>query len=302
MIAAGIDLGGTKTEIQLFDENWDTCASRRSATPSDYTALLDMLGQHIAWAQAQTGPDLPIGIGAAGLVHPVTGLVLAANLCASGHPLPADISAAAGQPITYLNDCKAMALSEAVFGAGRGHKIVLSMTLGTGIGGGIAIDGALLHGPNQMQGEVGHSAAPAHLVAEYGLPLVRCGCGRIGCAETLIAGPGLTRICNALTGQVLPPEQITARKDGDMQTVWTLWCDLVADLMRNLTLTIDPNIIVIGGGLSQVGGVADDLTAALMRARLADFPTPPIVTAAGGSSSGARGAAYAAWQEGMRHG
>lgn len=302
MIAAGIDLGGTKAEMQIFNADWAPIASRRDATPDDYSALVAMLTTQIAWAQAQAGSDLPIGIGAAGLVNPATGLVLAANLCASGYPLPADIAKAACTHITYINDCKALALSEAVFGAGCGQRTVLSITLGTGIGGAIAVDGALLLGPTQMGGEVGHTAAPAHLVLEHRLPLVLCGCGRVGCAETLIAGPGLTRLAVALTGQSLTAPDIAARRHFDMQPVWSVWCDLVADLLRNLTLTIDPDIIVLGGGLSQIAGVADDLSDALTRAQLADFATPPIVIATGGETSGARGAAYAAWQDEQRDG
>lgn len=302
MIAAGIDLGGTKAEVQLFDAAWTPVASRRDTTPDDYDALVVMLTAQIAWARAQAGSDLPIGIGAAGLVNPATGLVLAANLCASGFPLPADIAKAAHTRITYMNDCKALALSEAVFGAGAGQRTVLSITLGTGIGGAIAVDGALLQGPTQMAGEVGHTAAPAHLVVKHGLPLVPCGCGRIGCAETLIAGSGLTRLAHALTGQSLAAPDIAARRHADMQPVWAVWCDLVADLLRNLTLTIDPDIIVLGGGLSQIAGVADDISAALTRAQLADFAMPSIVIATGGETSGARGAAYAAWQESPHHG
>ncbi len=296
MIAAGVDLGGTKTETQIFDANWQVAGNRRDPTPKNYAALIETLANQIEWARAQAGPDLAIGIGGAGLVNPATGLVLAANLCASGHPLPADISEAVGQPITYINDCKALALSEAVFGAGRGHRRVLSITLGTGIGGGIAMDGKLFQGPTQMEGEVGHTSAPAHLVVKHGLPMVACGCGRRGCAETLISGPGLTRLAETLMGQSLTPREIADRRGGDMQKVWTLWCDLVADLLRNLNLTIDPDIIVLGGGLSLIAGVGDDLSDALKRAQLADFAIPPIAIAQGGETSGARGAAYAAWQ------
>lgn len=296
MTAAGIDLGGTKTEIQIFDANWQATANRRDPTPTGYADLLAMLAAQIAWAKTQAGPNVAIGIGAAGLVNPATGLVLAANLCASGHPLPADIAAATGHRMTYINDCKALALSEAVFGAGRGHNTVMSITLGTGIGGGIAIGGKLHQGPTQMEGEVGHTSAPAHLVVKHDLPMVRCGCGRMGCAETLISGPGLTRLAKALTGQSLTPPDIAARRTTDMKATWTLWCDLVADLMRNLNLTIDPDIIVLGGGLSLIDGVADDLSKALIRAQIADFAIPEIAIAQGGETSGARGAAYAAWQ------
>lgn len=297
MIAAGIDLGGTKIEAQLFDESWSAIGHKRIATPKTYDALVQAVADQIAWTEEQSGHALPVGIGAAGLVNPKTGLALTANLCASGQPFPKDIAKAAGRPVTYVNDCRALALSEAVFGAGRGHRTVMSLILGTGIGGGIAVDGVLFDGPSMTGGEFGHTSAPAHLVAANGLPIVTCGCGRDGCAETYIAGPGLERLAKTLTGADLTTQEIASQKTGDMHGVWTLWCDLVADLLRNLTLTIDPDVIIIGGGLSQIDGVIADLSDALHRARIGDFAVPGLLLAQGGETSGARGAAYAAIQE-----
>lgn len=301
MIAVGIDLGGTKIETQVFGADWQIAAQQRVATPGTYDALVAALAAQIGWAASQAGADLPVGIGAAGLVNPATGLALTANLCASGRPLPHDIAAAAGRPITYVNDCRALALSEAVFGAGRGQHTVMSLILGTGVGGGVTVGGALPVGPSHAGGEYGHTSAPAHLVAAHALPVVTCGCGRPGCIETYIAGPGLQRLARHLTGQTATPADIAAHKDAEMAGVWTLWCDLVADLLRSLTLTLDPDIVVLGGGLSRIAGVVPDLTAALDRARMGDFTVPPIVLAEGGDTSGARGAAYAAWQE-LQHG
>lgn len=301
MIAAGIDLGGTKIEAQVFDADWAIAARHRVSTPDSYDALVKAIVDQIRWVEGQADPSLPIGIGAAGLINPATGKALTANLCASGRPLPTDLKSAAARAITYVNDCRALALSEAVFGAGRGHRTVMSLILGTGIGGGIAVDGTLFGGPSLTGGEFGHTSAPAHLVSKHGLPIRQCGCGRDGCVETYIAGPGMSRLAQALTGQELKPPGIAARRYDDMADVWTLWCDLVADLLRNLTLTVDPDILVIGGGLSQIDGVIADLTDALNRARIGDFPVPRLCLAEGGDTSGARGAAFAAWQE-AQHG
>jgi predicted NBD/HSP70 family sugar kinase len=229
-------------------------------------------------------------------VHPDTGLALTANLVATGRPFPADIAHAVGRPITYVNDCRALALSEAVFGQGKGQKTVVSLILGTGIGGGIAVDGAILHGPTQTGGEFGHTSSPAHLIAEHDLPIWRCGCGRMGCIETYIAGPGLARLAKHLTGKDVTPPEIADRRDDDMGDVWRLWCDLTADLLHTLTLVADPNLIVLGGGLTHITGITDDLTAAAKRAQIGEFGVPPVVLAHGGDTSGARGAAYAAWQ------
>lgn len=301
MTAVGIDLGGTKIETQIFDADWQVVARNRVPTPKDYPSLVAALAAEIAWADKTSGHQLPIGVGAAGLVNPATGLALTANLCASGKPLPGDIAKAIGRPITYVNDCRALALSEAIFGVGQGHRVVMSLILGTGIGGGVTIDGSLMSGPTQTGGEFGHTSAPAHLVQRHGLPMVECGCGRLGCSETYIAGPGLARLAKVMTGQDVTPPEIAARRGGDMAETWALWCDLTADLLRNLTLTIDPEIIVLGGGLSQIDGVDADLAAALQRAQIADFGIPDIKLAAGGDTSGARGAACAALQESQRH-
>lgn len=297
MTAVGIDLGGTKIETQVFGDDWQVIARNRVATPRDYDGLVAAVAGQIAWADQQTGAPAPVGIGAAGLVNPVTGLALTANLVASGKPFPADIAKAAGRTVTYVNDCRALALSEAVFGAGKGHRTVMSLIMGTGIGGGIAVDGAILQGPTRTGGEFGHTAAPAHLVAKYDLPVVQCGCGRMGCCETYIAGPGLGRIARTLTGRDLTSQEIAAARHTEFAPVWQAWCELVADLLRTLILTVDPDIVVLGGGLSQIDKVVDDLTVATQTAQIGDFSIPPIVLAQGGDTSGARGAALAACNE-----
>lgn len=297
MSAVGIDLGGTKIAAQVFDADWQVVDVNRVPTPRDYDALVAAVAGQVAWADKVAG-IAPVGIGAAGLINPTSGLALTANLCATGHPFPADIDRAVGRATTYVNDCRALALSEAVFGAGRGHRVVMSLILGTGVGGGVAIDGRLMPGPLMTGGEFGHTSASAAIVQAHGLPITRCGCGRMGCIETLIAGAGLTRIAQAVTGQALTPPQIAAAKADDpaVRSVWDIWCALTADLLRNLTLAMDPDIIVLGGGLSQIAGVADDLTLALQAAQLEGYATAPIVCAQGGPESGARGAAYAAVQ------
>ncbi len=299
MIAAGIDLGGTKIEAQVFAPDWTVADRRRIDTPRDYPALVAAMAEQIAWARDAAGAGIPVGIAAAGLVNPDTGHAYTANLPATGHPFPADIAAAAGQPVTYVNDCRALALSEAAFGAGRGRNPVVGLILGTGIGGGVVVNGALLPGHSLTGGEFGHFAASAAVVAAHGLPVHRCGCGRLGCTETYIAGPGLARLAQALTARDLTPQEIAALKDTDPQVarVWAVWCEIVAEMLVTLTFTIDPEIVVLGGGLSKIAGVADDLTTALARAQLPGFRIPTLAIAQGGDASGARGAAFAATQE-----
>lgn len=299
MIAAGIDLGGTKIEAQLFAPDWSVADRRRIDTPRDYPALVAAMAAQIDWLRQAAGAEIPVGVAAAGLVNPDTGHAYTANLPATGHPFPADIAKAAGQPVTYVNDCRALALSEAAFGAGRGRNPVVGLILGTGIGGGVVANGALLPGHALTGGEFGHFAASAAVVAAHNLPVHRCGCGRMGCTETYIAGPGLARLAQTLTGRALTPQEIAALKESDPEVarVWAVWCEIVAEMLLTLTFTIDPEIVVLGGGLSKIAGVAADLAGALARAQLPGFRIPAIVIAEGGDASGARGAAFAATQE-----
>ncbi|MEI6097039.1 MAG: ROK family protein [Alphaproteobacteria bacterium] len=294
MIAAGIDLGGTKIEAQVFDSGWNRVASHRVATPTSYPDLVAAMVAQIRWAEQVAGFALPVGIAAAGLINPVTGLALTANLPATGHPFPADIAAAVGRPITYVNDCRAQALSEATFGAAKGYRIALVLNLGTGLAGGIVTHGKLLPGPTGLGGEFGHFSLPANVISEHALPILRCGCGRMGCTETLIAGPGLSRLHHHLTGLSLSPEQIT--QDRTTRT-WAIWCQLAAEFVYTLCLTIDPDVVVLAGGLSRAQGLITDLTTALTRAQLAGYGPPLLRLAEGGDTTGARGAAYAATGE-----
>lgn len=294
--ALGIDLGGTKIAAQIFDDRWQVRHSKRIATPADYHGLIAALVGLVQWSDTTAGVLLPVGVGSAGLINPADGLAMAANLPISGKPFPDDISHAVGRPVTYLNDSRALTLSEAALGAGHGCRTVVGLILGTGVGGGITINGRLQDGPSHTGGEFGHASASAALVAQHDLPVVQCGCGRMGCIETLISGAGLSRIATVTMRQTLDAPALVARRAEDVgaRVAWNIWCALTADLIRNLILTVDPDCIVLGGGLSQIPDVATDLQAAVAAAQFSGFPAPPIILAQGGDTSGARGAAYAA--------
>ncbi len=294
MIAVGIDLGGTKIAAQAFDADWGVVHKIRMATPRDYDRLIADVAGIVRWADELAGHTLPVGIGAAGLVHPVTGLTVAANLPTHGKPFQSDLRHALDRPLTYLNDSQALALSEAALGAGQGHDRILALVIGTGISGAFCIDRQLEIGPTHTGGEFGHIAAPAHLVQAYDLLLRPCGCGQIGCIETLISGGGLSHLAQSK----MTAAQIVACRGDDpgAARAWYIWCALTADLIRTLTRTLDPDCIVLGGGLSKIGGVAHDLMQAAKAAQFIGFDIAPIVVAQGGDTSGARGAAYAAYQ------
>lgn len=298
-IAAGIDLGGTKIEAQVFAPDWSVVDRKRIATPAGYDALVAAVADQIAWATDLAGGPLPVGIGAAGLVHPQSGLTLTANIAAKSKPFPADIAKAVGHPVTYLNDCRAFTLSEAHFGAGRGHRNVVGIIFGTGIGGGVAIDQQLVEGPSGFAGEFGHLPLPAELVARHALPVRRCGCGRVGCVETLVAGPGIAALAEQVTGRAIAAPDIAATRatDPDAAKVWSIWLDLAADLLRTITLHTDPDVILLGGGLSKIAGIAPDLQSALQAQMWDGYTAPQVLLAEGGDTSGARGAAFAAWRD-----
>ena len=296
----GIDLGGTKIEATLFAPDLTARETRRTATPGqDYDALIRALAEQVAWLKGHAGGPLPVGVGIPGLYNAATGQAFTANLPASGRDIRRDIVAATGQAITFENDCNCFALSEAVGGAGADARSVFGLILGTGVGGGLVLDGHLIRDHNGVSGEVGHVALPADLIAELGLPLVRCGCGRLGCYETYVAGPGMTRIAQALGAGAMSPVEITraraqATGDGAAQEVWQCWCRIAARLMGMLQATMDPAAIVLGGGLSNIEGIADALNGAIGDVIMDNTLAPVVRVASFGDASGARGAAISA--------
>lgn len=301
MSAAGIDLGGTKIEAQVFDAAWQMTARQRWPTPKSYDDLVQAMAQAVAWCEGQSRAGLPVGVSAAGLINPATGLALTANLAASGRPFPADIARAAGRPISWINDCRALALSEARFGAAQGFDPALALIFGTGLAGGVVTSGQIMPAFAGLGGEFGHFPLPAGPMIAHGLPVLPCGCGRMGCTETLLSAPGLARIAAHVTGHMHMPEDVIAGRasDAGLQKAWAIWLELACDFLITLCFSIDPAVIVIGGGLSNAPDLADDLARALQLATLKDFAIPPIRLAQGGDASGARGAAYAAWREGQ---
>ncbi len=299
MMLAGIDLGGTKIEACLFDANLVRLTSRRTSTPRhSYTELLDALVDQYEWLRREAGEaDLSLGIGLPGLIEPSTGLSLTSNLPAMRKPLRADLSRRLGFVVPVKNDCKCFALSEANGGAGHGYDTVFGLILGTGCGGGVCYRGRLVEGSSGLPGEVGHTGVPLSAVPEIVLPLLRCNCGRTGCFETLISGPGLTALARTLKGVELQPEQIVQGAlagDADLEQILSIWSDLVCELLRTIQSTVDPDCVVLGGGLSRIDGIAARLTDRLPAHAISGARIPVIVVAKFGDSSGVRGAAMLA--------
>lgn len=294
MTTYGVDVGGTKIEAKAFAADWTELRSRRVPTPDTYDALLAAVSGMVDWLREGRRDPVRIGFGLPGYVDPATGESLTTNIDASGRGLRRDLAAIPGLDPVFENDCNCFALSEAVLGAGRDHRTVIGLILGTGVGGGIVTDGRLLAGKRGVVGEFGHIGIPATLSSRYSLPMVTCGCGRIGCYETLASGRGLPRLCEALTGKVAGGREIAslaAAGDVAMGRVLDVWTEIVAELISAIQCVADPDCIVLGGGLSGIAGIEDRLRHATAPILLPAISKPAILRAEGGDSSGTRGAA-----------
>lgn len=294
----GIDLGGTKIEACVFDDGLVQVEVRRVPTPrASYADLLDALVDQYRWlCQAAGRADLPVGIGIPGLIDRSTGLSLTSNLPAMGMPLRADLSQRLGFDVPVKNDCKCFALSEANGGAGAGFETVFGLILGTGCGGGVCRRGELVEGSSGLPGEVGHTGISV-AAFDKSMPLLRCNCGRTGCYETLVSGPGLVALARSMLDVERQPEQIVAGAlagDKALERVLQVWADLVGELLRTIQSTVDPDCIVVGGGLSRMQGIEVRLSASWSSHRIQGARTPAILVATFGDSSGVRGAAMLA--------
>lgn len=294
----GIDLGGTKIEACLFDAQLEEITRRRIATPRDnYEELVDVLVEQYDWMRDQAGLDvLPLGVGIPGIVDIETGLSLTSNLVANGRPLRQDLSRRLGFSVPFQNDCKCFALSEAKGGAGEGYATVFGLILGTGVGGGVCHLGEIVHGRNELPGEVGHLGIPLDAVPRVSLPVQRCKCGRFGCFETLISGPGISRLAKGLVGLNLEAHEIAdmTASSGEFRQVLEVWAGIVCELFRTIQATVDPDCIVLGGGVSRIPGVVEMLEQHMPGHLIAGTRLPLVVLAKYGDSSGVRGAAMLA--------
>jgi fructokinase len=296
MIRIGIDLGGTKIEGIAIDRNGQELARRRIGTPrGNYAATLDAISGLVTWLEAQAGfGRATVGIGIPGVVSPKTGLVKNANSTwLIGHPLDRDVAERLDRHVRLQNDANCFAVSEAADGAGTGFHTVFGVIIGTGTGAGIVVGGKVLTGRNAIAGEWGHTSLPWPSVAEH--PGPACYCGRPGCIETWVSGPGCAADHERATGQKLSAPEIADRAEaGDAAATATLE-RYENRLARGLTMVIDvldPDVIVLGGGMSNVGRLYRTLPALLNRWCFSDGIDTPIVKARHGDSSGVRGAAW----------
>ncbi|MBT6543346.1 MAG: ROK family protein [Rhodobacteraceae bacterium] len=291
----GIDLGGTKIEAQKFDADWNVADKRRIDTPTNYRELIAAMADQIRWLQ-EDNPNLPVGIAAAGLANPTSGTWNSANLPANGMPFVQDVAKATGGRQIWLNDCRAFTQAEVVFGAGQSKGTIVGLVLGTGIAGGVSIDGALINHGDGQSGEFGHMPISGEIIAAHSLPIIKCGCGRFGCYETYGSGPGMERLAENLLGRDLTSREIAlSRTNPEISHIWEIWCEINAALILTIVTMIDPKLIVLGGGLSKISGIIEDLESALERNAWREFTLPSIRLGARGETAAALGAAYVAY-------
>ena len=295
----GVDIGGTKIEVAVLDPAGETRFQRRVATPpGNYRATLAAIAALVGEADSAAGTKCSVGIGIPGAISPASGLVKNANsVWLNGKPLAGDLEMALGRAVRIANDANCFALSEATDGAAVGAQSVFGVILGTGVGGGIVIAGQVVGGVNAIGGEWGHNPLPYPMEDER--PGSECWCGRRGCIETFLSGPGLSRSHESATGLKMDATEITrAATAGDAaaQASMGLYENRLARALAGVINIVDPDVIVLGGGLSNVARLYETVPEIWDRWIFSDRVDTKMVPPRHGDSSGVRGAAWL-WPE-----
>jgi fructokinase len=294
MMRIGVDLGGTKIEAVALDDDGAERFRRRIATPvDDYAATVDAVGAIVGEAERATGRGT-VGVGIPGTISPATGLVKNANSTwLNGQPLKSDLERRLQRQVRIANDANCFALSEATDGAAAGAPIVFGVIVGTGTGGGLVANGRVLVGPNSIAGEWGHNPMPWPEPDEW--PGPPCYCGRTGCIETFLSGPGLARDHERRTGQRADAAVIArAAAGGDAAAAATIdrYERRMARGLAAVMNVLDPDVIVLGGGVSQIERLYTSVPRLWGRFVFSDAIATRLVRAKHGDSSGVRGAAW----------
>ena len=296
----GVDLGGTKIEAVALAPGGAIPARRRVATPrEDYAATLDAIRSLVEAVEAESGAGRgPVGLGIPGTLSPATGRVKNANSTwLNDRPLREDLEARLGRAVRCANDANCFALSEASDGAAAGAGVVFGVILGTGVGGGLVVRGEVWTGPNAVAGEWGHNPLPRAEPGEY--PGPGCWCGRRGCIETWLSGPALSRDYAAASGRTLSAEELPAAAaagDAEAEAALGRYADRLGRGLSLVVNTLDPDVIVLGGGLSNLQRLYAELPPRLARHVFTDRLDTQILPPRHGDSSGVRGAAWL-WPE-----
>ena len=294
MIRVGVDFGGTKIEAAAIDADGRYAARVREPNPGGYDEALGTVLRLVEAVERETGLVERVGVGAPGSVSPRTGMIRNANSTwMNGRPFHLDLERALGRPVRIANDANCLALSEASDGAAAGARVVFAAILGTGCGGGVVVDGAIVEGANGVGGEWGHMPLPWPRPDE--LPAHRCWCGREGCLETYISGTGFEADYRLATGAARTAPDIVAAMRGGEADAAAAFDRYVDRLGRGLAVVgdiIDPDVIVFGGGMSNVPELYERVPPVFAERLFSDAAATRFVPAKHGDSSGVRGAAW----------
>ena len=296
----GVDLGGTKIEGIALDDGGAALGRRRVATPrGDYAATIAAVVDLVTTLEREAGASGSVGIGMPGTFSRATGLVKNANSAwLNGRPLDRDLERALGRPLRFANDANCFALSEAIDGAAAGAGIVFGVILGTGTGGGIVVGGRVLTGANGVSGEWGHNPMPWPRPEEW--PGPPCYCGRSGCIETFLSGPGLALDYASADVSVTPADIVARAAAGEAHASACLdrYEQRLARALASIINVVDPEVVVVGGGLSNIERFYDRVPELWRPFVFSDEVVTRLVRAEHGDSSGVRGAAWL-WNSGV---
>ncbi|HVZ99305.1 MAG TPA: ROK family protein [Caulobacterales bacterium] len=292
-IKIGVDFGGTKIEVAVLDNAGAVVHRARAPNPGAYGAAIDAVCGLVRDAETALGAKGTVGVGAPGSVSPRTGLMRNANsIWLNGKSFREDLAAALGREVRLANDANCLALSEAVDGAGAGGRVVFAVIVGTGCGGGLVVDGKLIEGATGVAGEFGHMPLP--WLKEDEFPGPQCWCGKRNCLETWVSGSGLQRDFAARYGRVMQAEAIVnaARAgEADAKAALDAYIDRLARGLAAVCNIVDPDIFVLGGGMSNVGELYAALPDRIRAYIFSDIWDGDLRPAKWGDSSGVRGAA-----------
>ena len=298
MARIGVDLGGTKVEAILVRDNGVVEARERVATPRfDYQATVEAIGKVVETLDRVAGHRCPVGVGTPGAVEPSTGLMKNCNSTwLNGRPLLADLVRRLGDRVRVANDADCFALSESVDGAASGAQTVFGVILGTGVGGGIVTNGRLVQGPNGIAGEWGHTPLP-YLRTDVDELEMRlhdrpCYCGRVNCVETFLSGPGLAATHRSLWREAREPRDIATAADPNGRHTLDLYCRQLARSLAQIVNVLDPDVVVLGGGVSEIAAIYDRVPELWGDYVFSDTVNTRLLPAAHGAASGVRGAAW----------
>jgi fructokinase len=293
-VRIGIDLGGTKTEVLVLGGDGAELLRERAPTPRSYDEVLRLMRDLVVMAESRLGHHGSVGVAIPGTIAPRTCLVKNANSTfLNGHPLDKDLGTALKRPVRVANDANCFALSEASDGAAAGQEIVFGIIAGTGVGGGVFVHGRVLTGAHSIAGEWGHNPLPAPSPDE--IPGPPCYCGKRGCIETWCSGPALSAQYEARAGRRLMATEIAAAAengDAEASAIMDAFFDRLARAVASVVNILDPDAIVLGGGLSKIGALYTELPPRVQRYAFAPEGETTIVRNRHGDSSGVRGAAW----------